>query len=100
MSAPSRRANRWYSATRARDAWVCARRRACARSAAPPRRETAGYLIGAVVQLIVGPIWIYQGAKGPGMNLTMVLGILLLILGARSALLYLKQRREQKTTPA
>jgi hypothetical protein len=51
--------------------------------------KTVGYLIGAIVQLIVGPIWIYQGAKGEGMNLTMGLGIVLLILGARSGLLYL-----------
>ena len=67
--------------------------------AAPPRRKTVGYLIGAIVQLIVGPIWIYTGAKGAGMNLTMGLGILVLILGIRSALLYLKQRREDKTPP-
>ena len=65
--------------------------------AAPPRRKTVGYLIGAIVQLIVGPIWIYQGANGEGMNLTMGLGIVLLILGARSALLYLQQRRLDKT---
>ena len=68
-------------------------------TAAPPRGKTVGYLIGAIVQLIVGPIWIYQGAKGQGMNLTMGLGILVLILGIRAMLLYLKQRREEKTTP-
>jgi hypothetical protein len=66
--------------------------------AAPPRRKAVGHLIAAIVELVVGPIWIYQGAKGEGFNLTMGFGIVLLIMGARSALLYLKQRRLQKAT--
>jgi hypothetical protein len=67
--------------------------------AAPQRRKTVGYLIGAIVQLIVGPIWIYVGARGEGMNLTMGLGILVLILGIRALLIYLTQRSPDRTPP-
>ena len=63
----------------------------------PPKRskqpQTVGYLIGAILQLALGSFWTYRGLTGSGRILVLLMGVLLLSLGARAVARYRRSRR-------
>lgn len=67
---------------------------------APPdpasRPQTVGYLIGAIVQLLLGGFCAYRGLTGSGGTVTGAIGVALLFIGARAVVRY---RRSRGTPP-
>jgi cyanate permease len=55
--------------------------------------QTTGYLIGAIVQLLVGAFLMYRGATRSQGTLLLLMGIFLVVLGVRAVQRYRRSRR-------
>jgi hypothetical protein len=58
------------------------------------RPLTIGYLIGAILEVVLGAYFLWVGLVGSGTLLPLVLGLFLLGLAIRSIVLYRRSRRD------